>query len=214
MYMFAFITASGVLGVVLQNYLPRRMTELVKKETIYEQIPNLVRQLKVEADERVEFITADLQLTEEDEEFLRAGGVKIHFDPAQKKGAAEKLAVVVAKRKKEPQIALDDASIQAMRDHYLQEIRPFLNDSPAAFQRKLFRTESLVNAYFNHLRTILPVASHPVLHDLEDICEERRQLAIQQRMYRWLHGWLYVHIPISFAFLALIVVHAVISLRY
>ena len=66
MWLFAVILASGIFGVVLQNYLPRRMTELVPHETIFEQIPTVVRGLRIEADERVEFITADLGLEEED----------------------------------------------------------------------------------------------------------------------------------------------------
>ena len=64
MWLFAAILASGIFGVVLQNYLPRRMTELVPHETIFEQIPTVVRGLRIEADERVEFITADLGLEE------------------------------------------------------------------------------------------------------------------------------------------------------
>jgi hypothetical protein len=215
MWMFALISASGVFGVILQNYLPRRMTELVKRETVYEMIPGLVRQLRAEADERIEFLTADLGIpAEEEEEVVRAGGVKRYYDAGQKKSAAEKVAAEVNKRKVSPQIAVDGTSRQVLRDHYLQEIRPFLSESPATFQRKLFRTEELVAAYFTHLRTVTQAAAHVVLDDLEQICEERRQLMIEQRLYRWLHGWLYAHIPISFAFLALILVHAVISLRY
>ena len=41
------------------------MTELVPHETIYEQIPTVIRGLRIEADERVEFITADLGIDEE-----------------------------------------------------------------------------------------------------------------------------------------------------
>ena len=60
MWIFAVILVSGIFGVALQNYIPRRMTELVPRETIYEQIPTVIRGLRIEADERVEFVTADL----------------------------------------------------------------------------------------------------------------------------------------------------------
>ena len=60
----------------------------------------------------------------------------------------------------------------------------------------------------------MPVAAHDVLHDLEEICEERRQLLIQRRLHLWLHGWLLIHVPLSFALLVLTAVHAVLSLRY
>jgi hypothetical protein len=71
-----------------------------------------------------------------------------------------------------------------------------------------------VAGYFDFLRTIAPEPAHQLLKDLEDICDERRQLLIQTRMHYWLHGWLYVHVPLSMAFLALALVHAVVSLRY
>ena len=131
MWLFAVILVSGIFGVALQNYIPRRMTELVPHETIYEQIPTVIRGLRTEADERVEFVTADLGIEEEDPEIVRAGGVKQYFDPAQKKSAAEKVQAVVEKRKAAPQIEIEESARDALRAHYLQEIRPYLTDSPA-----------------------------------------------------------------------------------
>lgn len=214
MWLFTAILLSGIFGVALQNYLPRRMTELTPHETIFEQIPTVVRGLRTEADERVEFITADLGLDEEAPELVRAGGVKQYFDPAQKKSAAEKVQAVVERRKSSPQIEVDEDSREAMRAHYLQEIRPYLTDSPAPYFRKLFGTAQRVSAYFGHLNIVMPVASHGILRDLAEICEERRQLLAQRRMHFWLHGWLLVHVPLSFALLVLTAVHAVVSLRY
>jgi hypothetical protein len=214
MWLFAVILASGIFGVALQNYIPKRMTELVPHETIYEQIPTVIRGLRTEADERVEFVTADLGIAEEDIELVHAGGVKKYFDPAQKKSAAEKVRAVVEKRKASPQIEIEEGAREALRAHYLQEIRPYLTDSPAALSRQLLGTRELVAAYFNHLRTIMPVAAHDVLRDLEEISEERRQLLVQRRLHLWLHTWLLAHVPLSFAFLVLIVMHAVLSLRF
>ena len=214
MWLFAAILASGMFGVVLQNYIPRRMTEMVPRETIFEQIPTVIAGLRVEADERVEFITADLGLEEEAAEVVRAGGVKQYFDPAQKKSAAEKVQAVVERRKEAPQIDVGEDSREALRAHYLQEIRPYLTERPAPYFRRLFGSADRVTAYFGHLRIIMPVAAHDVLRDLEEICEERRQLLVQRRLHLWLHGWLLVHVPLSFALLVLAAVHAVLSLRY
>lgn len=214
MWMFAIITASGIFGLVLQNWLPRRMMELVRRESLYDQIPDLVVQLRIEADERVEFITADLGIAEDFDPGSRAGGVKQYFDPDQKKSAAEKVQAVVEKRKSAPQIAIGDQYASALKAHYLEEIRPFLFPVPTPFTRRLFATADKGKAYFHHLRTILPVAANVVLDDLESICEERRQLAVQATLHRWLHGWLYIHVPLSMAFLVLTAVHAVVSLRY
>jgi hypothetical protein len=214
MWLFAAVLASGIFGVVMQNWLPRRMTERAPHETIYEQIPAVVRGLRIEADERVEFVTADLGIEEEEAEFVRAGGVKQYFDPAQKKSAAEKVAAVVERRKASAQIEVDEDSREALRAHYLQEIRPFLTERPAPYFRKLFATGQRVSAYFGHLSVIMPVAAHGVLRDLEEICEERRQLLEQRRLHLWLHGWLLAHAPLSFALLALAAAHAALSLRY
>jgi hypothetical protein len=214
MWMFAVILVSGVFGVALQNWIPRRMTELVPRETIFAQIPTVIRGLRIEADERVEFITADLALEDNEPEYVRAGGVKQYFDAAQKKSAAEKVQAVVERRKTTPQIEVDEDAREALRAHYLQEIRPYLTDAPAPYFRKLFGSAEQVAAYFGHLNIIMPVAAHGILGDLQEICQERRQLLVQRRLHFWLHGWLMLHVPLSFAFLVLTFVHAVLSLRY
>jgi len=214
MWLFVVITLSGVFGVVLQNWLPRVMMERVQHETLYDQIPHVIRELRLEADERVEFVTADLGIEDEEVEYQRAGGVKMYWDPSQKAGAREKEMVVVMQRKAAPQIETDEQTVKVMKAHYLQEIRPYLVDSPSGQSARLFRTRETLAAYFNFLRMALPVATHPVLNDLEEICEQRRQLAVQKRLHHWLHGWLYVHLPLSMAFLVLTAVHAVVSLRY
>ncbi len=214
MWLFLVITLSGVFGVALQNYLPRRMKELVTRETLYDQIPHLIRELRIESLERVEFITADLGLDEEAPEFGRAGGVKLLFEEKQRAGVAERLQAEARRRKAAPQIEIDENARESLGAHYREEIRPFLYDAPSKFSRELFATAQKLKAYFDHLRTIMPVAAKTVLDDLESICEERRQLAVQQRMHRWLHGWLFVHVPLSMAFLVLTGIHAVVSLRY
>jgi hypothetical protein len=214
MWMFLFITVSGIVGVVLQNWLPRMLLERVPKETLYDQIPHMIRELRVEADERVEFVTADLGLREEDHDFQRAGGVKQYFDPVQKASAMEKVMAVVTQRKETPQIETGEHAIRVLKAHYLEEIRPYLTASPPATSGRLFRTPEGVRSYFQFLRMALPVAAHPVVDDLEDICEQRRQIKVQRQIHHWLHGWLYIHAPLSMAFLVLTLIHAVVSLRY
>ena len=214
MWMFLIIVLSGIYGLALQNYIPHRMTELVGRETIYQQIPVIVSELRVDADERVEFVTADLGVEESEAEAVKAGGVKQYFDPKQKASAAEKVEAEVKKRKTSPQIAAEEAAAQALRQHYLQEMRPFLIERPLSFSRKLFGTPERVAAYFAYIRALMPEPTHAVLNDLEKICQERQQLLVQARLHRWLHGWLFVHVPLSFAFLLLTFVHAIWSLRY
>lgn len=219
MWIYVLITLSGILGLILQHYIPGRMTEMTPRETIYEQIPFVIRHLRIDADERVEFVTADLGIKDQEMEdelagAFQAGGIKFHFDPAQRKSAQEKIGAEIQRRKTQAQIVVEERFAEALKAQYIQEIRPFLWKRPAAYARGTFPTADAVSAYFKHLRTILPVAIHDVLEDLEGIVEERRQLLMQERMHYWLHGWLWVHLPLSMAFLVLTAVHAVLTLRY
>ena len=49
---------------------------------------------------------------------------------------------------------------------------------------------------------------------LEQWCRERRLMDLQTKLHHWLHGWLLVHVPTSFALLVFTVWHACASLRF
>src|SRR5262249_27528211 len=48
----------------------------------------------------------------------------------------------------------------------------------------------------------------------ERFCAGRGVLGEQERLQFWLHGWLYLHVPLSAAMLILAAAHAVIALYY
>src|SRR5580692_4774469 len=98
------------------------------------------------------------------------------------------------------------------REIYLGKVRPFLAD-PDGKDVELADPQRS-SEVFESLRRITAASVHPVLNDLENICEEEYQLSRQVRIYRWLHAWLLVHVPLSIALLALAAVHAVMALRY
>jgi hypothetical protein len=67
------------------------------------------------------------------------------------------------------------------------------------------------------LRTLAvrtPEEWRPKLERLAAICEESYQLAVQRRLHDVLHGWLFVHAPLSFALLVLAAFHIVMALKY
>jgi len=104
------------------------------------------------------------------------------------------------------------ANSDPITDFYSKRMRPFL-ESPAS-RRELLADPDQARAAFAQLRTLVPLELHDTLDDLENICEEERQLTRQVRLHHWLHGWLLLHVPLSLALLLLGAVHAVISLRY
>jgi hypothetical protein len=109
-------------------------------------------------------------------------------------------------------ILLSEEANAPLRRFYLDEMRPFL-ERPKQHGQRLANADT-GRAVFSGLRTLLPAAAHVTLADLEDICDEARQLARQQRLHRWLHGWLLLHIPLSLALILLGAIHAVMALRY
>jgi hypothetical protein len=221
MWLLIITVGSGLFGAVLQNYLPRIMTTDVPLETIYDEIANVRNLLREEADRDVEAICGPLGFARGaalDEQ--RAGGFSAlrRMDAAAgTRGPAS--AAVIATNSAGTAVAaapeillLSEEESAPLRRFYVNEMRPFLSD-PAARRLVLGRAEKAQLA-FSGVRTLLPEPAQQTLSDLEDICEEARQLRNQEQLHRWMHGWLLVHIPLSLALILLGVVHAVMALRY
>ena len=99
-----------------------------------------------------------------------------------------------------------------MRLFYFSEMRAF-HEAPAWQRQSLGDPERAKNA-FAALRRMMPPVAHSTLDDLYDICDETRQLMRQERLHRWMHGWLLTHIPLSLALILLGAIHAFMALRY
>ena len=95
---------------------------------------------------------------------------------------------------------------------YQREMRPFLQSHGARHQ--LLSNPERAHSTFEGLRMLLPAEVQEATRRLEQICEEERQLRRQSLLHHWLHGWLMLHIPLSFALLLLGCVHAIVALRY
>jgi hypothetical protein len=52
------------------------------------------------------------------------------------------------------------------------------------------------------------------VEEIQAWCDERRMLDLQSRLHRWLHAWLFVHVPFSFLLLMLTAWHAFVTLFY
>jgi hypothetical protein len=211
MWLLIFTVFSGVFGAVLQHYVPRVMTTDVPLETIYDEIGSVRALLLEEADRAVEALCGSLGLSKSSEEGIqRAGGFTalrpIAASAAVNAGASAAVAAALEI------VLLSEEEAAPLRRFYLQEMRSFLQ-TPGQRGSSLGDAAKASSA-FAGLRTLLPAAAHATLGDLEDICDEARQLTRQERLHRWLHRWLLVHIPLSLALILLGAVHAVMALRY
>jgi hypothetical protein len=112
----------------------------------------------------------------------------------------------------EEMVELEVEDREYIADVYRQMILPFLQNPE--IRATDLRDANRATSFFEAMRRRVPPTAHPAIADLESICEEERQLIRQQRLYRWLHSWLLVHVPLSIALIVLGAVHAVMALRY
>ena len=190
MWLLIVVVTSGVVGAALQHYLPRTVTADVPMETIFEEIASVRAQLRREADQLVATVCGPLGTAAAD---IRADTT----------GENEELTDAVA-------LSADEGA--PLRRFYLSEMRPFLEDPRD--KRAVLADPQKASAAFEQLRTLLPPAVHVTVKDLENICEEERQLRRQARLHHLLHDWLLMHIPLSLALLVLGAVHAWMALRF
>jgi hypothetical protein len=218
MWLLIVTVFSGVFGAALQHYIPPMMTSDVPLETIYDEIGRVRTLLGEEADRAFESICGSLGLSKTlGKEGQRAGGftalrtiaasaVPLRTSAAVSAGASAAVAAA-------PEIILlSEEESAPLRHFFLNEMRPFLEQPKQRGQR--LGDAAKTTSAFAGLRTLLPAAAHVTLADLEDICDEARQLTRQERLHRWLHGWLLLHIPLSLALILLGAIHAVMALRY
>jgi hypothetical protein len=190
MWLFIIVIVSGVAGAALQHVLPRVMFERLPMETIYEEIPHVRAQLVTES----ETIVA-----------AACGALAVVSEPAAERATSDSAAKLAST------VRIDADDSAPLREFYLTEMAPFVADPDGvhAIANRVHADQA-----FARLRMVLPPSFHGAIADLENICEEERQLARQKKLHLWLHGWLLTHIPLSFALLALAVVHILTALRY
>jgi hypothetical protein len=218
MWLLIVTVASGVYGALLQNSIPKKMTADIPLETIYDEISHVRGLLREEADLVIESLCGNVGIAKtSDAGVQRAGGftalrpiaagaAPLRTSAAVSAGASAAVAPAAEI------VLLSEAESAPLRKFYLEEMRPFLQQSKSRGSRLADETRAL--SMFAGLRTLLPAAAHETLADLEDICGEARQLLRQERLHRWLHGWLLLHIPLSLALILLGAVHAVMALRF
>lgn len=197
MALFVVVFLSGIFGAILQHFLPQVMTQRVPMETIYEQIDRVLEQLVQEAG----LITADVGAALE-QEMIQAED-------------EEKLAPVASGGRKAGQASApvaDERASGMVTTFFESQLKPFLMSRHS--EKHALANPAEAAPLFQQLRVLVPQTLWPKFDDLENICEEKRQLERQRRLHHFLHGWLLVHIPASYALLVLGAIHAVVALRF
>ncbi|HEY3245675.1 MAG TPA: hypothetical protein VGM03_20210 [Phycisphaerae bacterium] len=197
------VVVSGVFGLLMQNLLPRMMTERVPLEVSFENIPNFLEQRCRYADDLVGSVCGPIveehtHPTAPNE--YRADG--LGRGPALLHHAAVAKSLTIA--------AEPTPGSEPLRDFYLHEVRPFLLGG----KHYAGNVRGALTTLFGQMNVVSAPQFHPLLATLHEICEERRQLLLQKRLHAWLHNWLLLHVPLAVCLLVLGALHALASLRY
>jgi hypothetical protein len=195
---FLLVILSGVVGLVLQQWLPRRLLQEVPDETIPSEIAALGDQLAGEAEL---LVLAACGPGEEDGAAL--GGnvewVRAHRH-AHGAGLLENL----------PSEPIADTGV--LRRYFRTTIGPFLRHGRAAGSPLTARRRA--EDEFRDLRGRVNPAAHPIVDLLERLCDRRRQLDHQARLAYFLSAWVTVHLVLSAVLLVLLIWHTVTAIIY
>jgi hypothetical protein len=209
MVLLTLVIASGVWGLALQQIIPKVMLAEIPSETIYSQIGHVMGLARQEA-ERLVLATcgpaegdrgaaAEEQADEPAPAYLVVG--------AQRTAGRTQGIVLQTQVPKAPV-----PGTEPLRAFFHEKVIPFLQGGEATGSALQFKNRA--QGMFQALRTQLDVRAHPTVDVLENLCEQRRQLDRQARLHVWLHNWLLVHLPLSFALVVLMFVHVYVALKY
>lgn len=116
-----------------------------------------------------------------------------------------------------PEVSVPPTAAEKFLIHvfYMDHVRPFLAENRSRRSVQISPLSSAVETrrLFHEKEAMLPALLHPLLQELQDCCEVRRQIELQRRILRWMHWWLMIHVPASVALLVLLVAHVFMALR-
>jgi hypothetical protein len=203
MVLYAVVMVSGVYGLILQHQIPRIMKERLPTETVFEQIPHLRAQLCAAAEEMRQSLIAE-----------------------QGKKLPSMATLAVARPAGAPVAFVTEASVPETAENNVPDpeskasLLDFLDRQALPYLRtRRIAKGGLGNGRFSDdafrfVRLHVTAPYRRLIDELQGWCDERRMLDWQTKLHRWLHGWLFVHVPFSFLLLILTMWHAFVTLFY
>ena len=193
MVLFYIVIVSGLVGVVLQHFVPAKLTTEVPLETVHGQIDAVCAGLAVDAYENVAAVTGPLE---------QADVEKAAIDAEAQLAADPKRSWKLAPRT--PPAGTPKPGADKLRSTYLEQVRPYLRG----------KSDTAPQTELAALARTAPEEWRTRVVRLAEICDEVRQLRRQRQLQRWLHVWLYAHAPLSFGLFVLVAFHIAYALRY
>jgi hypothetical protein len=223
------VVASGVHGLIVQQFLPRLIRDTLANETASAEVRPLHDELLAEADLLV-WVALGPAADGTPDGSRQDGGLPQVLAARLRRGAGRgALDLLPELREGQLPLALSDAQrndAALVRRIYREAIRPHLAAGArwcGPFARPAVSAE-LFGLWKVGWRTgAVPApdagqSAHPraaaLFTALERLCDRRRQLALQGRLHWWLSGWLVAHYGLSVALLGLLAWHVLTATRY
>ena len=217
--LFLIVIVSGVWGLILQQIIPQRMLAELPAETIYSQIEH-VSNLLVEEGDRLVIATCGVsQATEaepatalitarQEEALLANAAASSHYTVGAIRQVGGVQGMVLESRP-----ALQPVpNSEPLRDFFNETVARYLKRGAASGSPLADPNQARI--LFSDLRLALDPRAHEAVAALENLCDQRRQFDRQAKLHYWLHNWLWVHLPLSFALIILMFVHIYKTLQY
>ncbi len=200
MWLLVLVVVSGIWGLVMQHLWPRRMLHELPAETIHGQIGHVLGQYREQARRVVEQTCGGL-----------AEGSSEVAEPMLVSASTRQSGSVQGKSVESIRIASSVAETEPLREFFDERIAPYLQETASGSP---LDSASRSAELFDELKRRIPVEAHPAVAVLADLCDQRRQFALQARWHRRLHAWLGVHFALSLALTLLMIAHIVLALKY
>jgi hypothetical protein len=239
-----FVLASGVFGLVVQQFVPRALFDRVPDETPPREVRRLRRELLVEAELLVWVALGyppsrhgkgrDLRWKPSGRRLAPEVAGRVH------RGTGRGALALLPELRGEPPAEEPTADERALWEFFRTVVRPYLanwvcrgpllypSEASGRFGRMKKGWRPKPSGWFRQLIIRLrgqrdgdgkvSESTHPrataLLTALEIICQRRRQLERQVRLHRWLNWWVRAHYVLSASLLGLLLWHAATAMRF
>jgi hypothetical protein len=203
------------------------MKERLPAEIVYEQIPNIRAQLEAAAVRLHKTFTQERASDMDAQSAVSAAAmpdVSMHAvvktPSAAEKGTSaatvrgtQLVPAAFVRAEESGNAGRDTASEEALATFIDRRLLPYLR-ARRGDKLRLGNAREAGEA-FRHLKARVAAPYRVRVDEMQGWCDERRLLDAQMRMQHWLHGWLLVHVPVSFLLLLMTAWHAFVTLfRY
>jgi hypothetical protein len=209
---FTLVMVSGILGLLLQQWLPRLITEQVAEETIHSLIDEVMKTYAIDTARLIDDLCGSPP---------KGVTTAIECVSTSERKAAEPLYRTGTFGRVGRVHGTVTATRRAVeRVEGAEPLRTFFRDVAADFLlrgsagKSPLRSPSNAEATFAALRGSLPEPARPLLEVLQGEVSRRRQLDRQAQLHFWLHAWLWLHTPLAAALVVLTAAHVVSVWRY